>query len=457
MRRTIGQALVLIAAAAASVASASGPQLRAPEALGDVPAGRLVAPAQDADGYDRHDLKARYPEADVLPLIDDRHHDALAVAVVMAGHEIVGEVDTGAGQTSLGEVEARAIGLLRQAPVGEIKVSNRLGDSELCPLYETSLTIGRWRFPSFRVAVTPGVSAKPLIGIDVLQHVDLLLAEDVNALLLFEPGALDAVILAEDEDHERELEVLVGRYGRPHVYVWHEQPGGRLSRPLLFTIDTGASQTTLPWAWLQEAEPVAEVTVTTFKSKRRRTLYDPGAIVLGRAGLRVAPMVVGGTPQPPGLLGMDVLRERRAALSMRSRSLRVFPRPRRPATRLLGPGGASCNRGGERVPCLATRIDRDDEGAALCVVTGPPWRGRRLGLKHVGEGPDGHSLWAGGGSTLYLQPSAPWDESCFSMPSKLATSPRWRESRLELTWVFAPAPWPCDRGEARRGSYRAPL
>lgn len=448
---------MLVGAAAATVASAGGPQVRAPVALADVPAGQLLAPAQDADGYDRHGLEARYPDAHVLPLIDDKHTDALAVPLLLGGQQVLGEIDTGAGQTGLGEIEARALGLLEQAPVGEIQVSNRRGDSALCPIYETTLTIGRWQFPSVRVAVTPGVSAKPLIGIDVLQHFDLLLAEDVQSLLLFEPGALDEVVVADREEDERELEVLVGRYGRPHVYVWHIGPGAQLSRPLLFTIDTGASQTTLPWAWLQEAEPLMEVTITTFKGRHNTTLYDPGAIVLGRAGLRVAPLAVSGTPRPPGLLGLDILRERRAALSMRTLSLRMFPRPRRPAGRELGPGGARCRRDGTDVPCLTTRIDRDQRRAALCVVTGPPWQGRRLGLKLVGEGPDGHSLWAGGGWTLYLQPAAAWEESCFPMPSKVATSPRWRESRLELTWVFEPDPWPCEDRAHSCGSRRPPL
>jgi hypothetical protein len=413
-------------------------------ALASAPAGaREVQPPVSPTGADLPTSPKRWPGVWVpieAPMLGGR----LDVRVLVNRTETVATLDTGADHTTMDLATAARLGVVRRfTPQGEpLRVSDANDNvvrGERLPL--GLLGIGAHRWADVSVDVIDSPNAHFLIGMDILESLDLLIVANEGVVGLFDAGKAPIPRGAKRVRLKRKHDKLL---------VDGRAPSSK-RKPVRFGfyLDTGAMSTSVPVAVGIEGGLPAHVGlaaavsgVSSTQERRGAFVLDP--LLLGTEQIDVGPVLatgaVIGRGAGRGLLGMDVMSTHVTVVSPARRAMWLVPAPKRPSQRTRGVGPARCDVGG----CLsATLIEQRGELLANVIVD-EGYHGRVVELALTFEDHNGRPLLNGTALNFYVTASPEGFAGAIDVSElrKLGVDAR---SRIRLAWVRNEnVTWPCN-------------
>ena len=465
-------ALAVAFAACAAVPDAPSPP---PTTIPHEPPPSQVAsaardPHASALGSDVSDLPRLFPNGEWLPIEAPLLSMQLIVNVGVNGKLAPAVLDTGAMGTTMSEPVAVRLGIMtagtpRGMPVRAVDAHGDVifGEKVQVP----SMSIGHRRWSNVHVTVLGNTPDLFLIGADVLQQVDLLIAADEGLVGLFDAGGaprrLGDVVVPLVRG-ERQLTVAGTAQGRT----------GPAQFELL--VDSGAWNSSVPAAKGIEAGIPADlayssVTIGVAGEQEARGRFVMAPLMLGPQRTSVGRVLALSSTidngEGFGLLGNDVLMRFHTVVSFKSAELRLQPLPRRRNARDVGPGGARCGKeaGGRSecvsvalVPSSAPAADDDWPGVCLQVEVGAAYAGQTLELAITAEDERQVSLFNGGAIRAYVSADNAGARHCFPLWPQLERLGLKKDSPLTLRWVRTEGVrWPCDPMKTRCVSFTGPL
>ncbi len=361
----------------------------------------------DDDGNDRASVAERWPRASWLELQGPLMQRSLDVVVLVNGLPAIATLDTGATRTAMSSSLAERLGLSEL--VAGSSDRGRFTDAhgaagEAIGVVVDSLRLGTTWLERRPVMVFSSTHDFLLIGLDVLQDYEMLIAADQGLVGLFAPGdgprAFDDVVVP-----------LALRTPSLELAVEARARGASGDAVTFLVVDTGAMGTSFPSAPGVLAGVAADlrftsttIGVASSKEERGRFRLDP--LRLGPGGVDVGAVAaweaIHNDGQGPGLLGVDVLARFRTLIVPRAPSeLRLQPLPKRPSSRDRGPDGYACPGGCVSVAVVA----RTPEASLADLHDGVRGAIERLADEQMGLAPSSSSsssssaLWALGGRT----------------------------------------------------------
>lgn len=319
--------------------------------------------AVDEDGNDRASVQERWPTAAWLPLQGPLLQHELKIVVLVNGMPAVATLDTGATVTSISSTTAHALGLDDAVAASSDRrgfVDAHGARSESVVVEVDSIAIGSAWMEHQRVDVFPADRDVFLVGLDLLQDFDILIAGDQGVVGLFPAGTGPK----QDDDLVVPLE-----FRDNSLYVKAASTGAYGEAVTELVVDTGAGGTTFPSAPGLAAGVKADLRFKTItqgvasqKEERGRFLLDP--LRLGAAGVNVGTVAaweaIHNDGNGPGLLGVDVFLRFRTLIQPKATQLRLRPLAPRPNRRDTGPAGYNCPDG-----CVSVAVIARDGDAAI--------------------------------------------------------------------------------------------
>jgi hypothetical protein len=446
--------LALAATSCARVAEVTAGVARSVRSATQAPARE---PPQTELGSDRSELPERFPEAAWLPITEPLLSLNLAVEVEARGVKVPALLDTGAYRVFMSKPVAASLGIdeLEIARGARSEVRDAHGES--APAWTIDLgelAIGHHRWGSVAATVSGDIPGIFLIGLEVLQDVDLYVAADEGLVGVFDSGGAPSgggdVIAITREPYEVFVDADVpGRDGAP-VRVLLEVDTGHWNTRFPIVVGTRAGVATdLRFA----GDTIGAV---SRDHSRGRFVLDP--LSLGAHRVPVGRVYAWGAAfgggESYGLLGNDVFMRFHSILRLKDEQLVLRPLPRRPNHRTRGPGGATCQADdGQAVPCLRVELaapkravpDWAREDLCLHVDIEPAWAGKTLELAVIATTPDGKNVFSGGALRMYVSvPPAGFDD-CHAIHRGTEVSGLNAESAISLQRVRAEGfEWPCN-------------
>ena len=422
-------------------------------------------------GSDVSLLPTQYPQGNWLALQGPVRGNEPRVLVRIAGHEIDAVLDTGAMTSLMSRPLAKRLGLEERTRKSKsVMLMDSHGDTAkghrlAIPL--VSMQKHEWVDAEFLV-----FGEQPellLIGADLLQDVDILLAAEEGWIGLFEAGqapALPNQVVIPVERERRQLNVqAAAKNTRKHLI------------PFSLVVDTGATHTSVPALTGINHGLAADLSyavqtraVGGEQESRGRFVLDP--LFVGKShhdvGLVLALASTIQNGEGEALLGNDVLMRNYTLISFQKEELRFAPSPPRPAYRILGPAGARCEKSKrpERA-CLQVRLDtpatldaRPDAlpGICLAVDADPVYAGRSMELTITARDERGRDLFAGGVLQALVTVGPHGLQKCFPLWPHLAHLGLNAKSRLSLRWVRGEGfRWSCDAEQTECLAFTGPV
>jgi clan AA aspartic protease (TIGR02281 family) len=401
-------------------------------------------PPVSPTGGDASRASTRWPGGVWVPIEAPMLGGRLEVRVVVNGRDAVATIDTGADHTTMDLATATRLGIVRTfTPAGEplrIRDANaNVIKGERLPL--GTLAIGAHRWADVSVDVIDSPHQHFLIGMEILETLDLLVVANEGVLGLFDARRAPIPKGATQIKLVRERNKLIVDGHAPSTK-------GR-QVPFFFYLDTGAMGTSVPVAIGIKGGLPAHIGLAAMWSGVSSTQERRGAFVLdplrlGGERLDVGPLLATGAVlgggQGRGLLGMDVMSTHVTMISPARSKMWLVPAAKRPAYRTRGPGIAKCkdNR------CLEVAIAEQGENLGVGVIVDKSFHGRVVELAIVLEDARGRPLLNGNALNFIVTPSPQGYVGAVSV-SKLRTLGVDGNTRARLAWVRTEGvSWPCD-------------
>ncbi len=399
-----------------------------------MPAAPVEEPPLDDDGYDLQTLPARAPGGDWLPLVNDEPASGLYIGVRINGIDVTAELDTGSSSILMGAATAQRLGIVRDdRVVGDVEV-HAFDETTRGRVYWAPLNVGSWRVEQASISVI-AQDIGVLIGCSILSQFDLYIAPDEGLVGLFQPGQAPA---PRDAFH---IEMRRDAFDTPVIL------GGTSGQlPVWFTLDTGAATSVVPAAWVRGRPAVATGLMATIHGQGERARFDIGPLSMGSPAVDVGvtfPSATGASAN----IGLDVLRRFHTRLSPSRGRLSLGQRPRAPAWRTPGAGGAACTQNKQKTPCISVSLQAGSTTTPpqLCATLGPAAPTGQVALEVTARHADGSAAWGGGWATLYVPAGRGWRTTCHTLR---VDEPPWAFDALELVRVRRVRAFPCPGGGA---------
>ena len=450
---------------------ASAPGLAAPaRSDGKLSPGTELPPVSPL-GSDMSLLPTRYPQGNWLKLQGPVRGGEPRVRIRIAGKEVNAVLDTGAMTSLMSRPMAKRLGLEERIRTSRaVTVMDSHGDT--AKGYRVSIPHVAMRKHEWLDADFLVFGEQPdllLIGADLLQDVDILLAAEEGWVGLFDAGQtpqLPNQVVIPVKRERRQLSVPAAATNTRQMLV-----------PFSLIVDTGATHTSVPaWTGINKglaadlAYAVQTLSVGGEQESRGRFVLDP--LMLGKGhhevGLVLALASTIQNGEGEALLGNDVLLRNYTLISFRSEEIRFSPAPKRPPHRTLGPGGVRCKSGAlTRRACLQVRLDTREtmdaqpdglSGICLAIDASPVYAGRTLELTITASDGDGRELFAGGVLRASITVGPDGLQKCFPLGAHLVHLGLTAKSHLSLRWVRAEDfRWPCDAEQTECLSFTGPM
>lgn len=381
----------------------------------------------------------------------------LAVDVQARGVTLPALLDTGAYRVLMSLPVAHALGISDAEIVRGVRseVTDAHGVKATAWTIDLGeLAIGQHRWGNVAARVSGDVPGMFLVGLEVLQDVDLYIAADEGLVGVFDSGASPSgggdVVRFDREPYEVFVDADVpGRDGAP-VRVRLEVDTGHWNTRFPVVIGTrNGVATDLRFA----GDTIGAV---SRDHSRGRFVLDP--LSLGAQRVPVGRVYAWGAAfgggETYGLLGNDVFMRFHTILRLKDEQLVLRPLPVRPDHRTLGPGGAACrDEDGQRAPCLRVNLTapvrpvpdwaRDD--LCLHIDVDPVWAGKTLEMAIIATTPDGKSVFSGGALRVYVSVPPVGFDDCQAIHRGTDTSGLSLASEVSLQRVRTEGfSWPCN-------------
>lgn len=448
-----------------AAALAAQGELRSPPPQG------AALPPVSALGSDVSELPILYPDGNWLPLDGPARAMEPRVRVSLNGRQVIAVLDTGAMTSLMSQPMAEKLGLAHLVRAGKsVKVMDSHGEMALghrVAVPRVSLRRHEWVNAEFLVfGVQPDLL---LIGADLLQDVDILLAAEEGWVGLFDGGRapeLPNEVVIPVRKTRRQLNVAAFARSARHALV-----------PFTLVVDSGATHTSVPaWTGINSGLPadlkyaVQTISVGGAQEARGRFVLDPLWLgpAMHKVGLVLALPSTIHNGEGEALLGNDVLLRNLTLISFQKEEVRVVPSPARPPYRVLGPGGVRCpNSTRPEKACLEVRLDtpadvqpRPDAlpGICLAVDAAPAYAGQSLELTITALDEKDREIFAGGVLRALVTVGSQGLQKCFPLWPHLAHLGLKADSRLSLRWVRGEGfRWPCDAEQTECLAFTGPM
>ena len=429
-------------------------------------------PAVSALGSDVSDLPRRFPTAAWVPIESPLLSMQLLVRVGVNNRVAIATLDTGAMGTTMSVPVAARLGLLKEdTPAGTpISAIDAHGDTILGERISLGeLRIGSHRWADVDVTILGNAPDLFLVGAEVLQDVDLLIAADEGLLGLFEAGQGP---LIGDDAHV----VPLTTRDRQLLVVGQAPAAGGKSAEFSLLVDTGAWNTSVPaLAGINAGLPAdlaynaTTVGVAGEQLSRGRFVLDPlrlgpSRVPVGRV-LALSSTLDAGAGL--GLLGNDVLMRYRTLISWKRNELRFESLSQRATSRSRGPAGALCQQGDRAVACVSVQLvpgpvseaAADDlDNLCLQIDVDEVYAGKTVELAITADGGDQVSVFNGGAIRAFLSVDDQGVHHCFRLWRQLEHLGLSAKTPISLRWVRTEGVyWPCDPMKTRCLSFTGPL
>lgn len=433
-----------------------------------------VEPAVSPRGSDVSTLPAEYPAASWMPLLSPLLSPTLVVHADVNGKKMPAYVDTGAMLTTMSIPVAIKLGVLTEdtAEGEKIRVYDAHGnllEGERLPVGKISIGAHTWTNCS---AIVVGDSPDLfLLGADLLQDVDLLIAAEEGLLGVFDAGQAPRLPSDRVAHVERRGKQLIAKASAmPALDDAPLQAGKPIqvprAVPFSLVVDTGAAETSLPVLVGVEGKlPISlayENTTTAVggaQTTRGRFILDP--LYVGDPAIPVGKVVAMGSTIDNGtgfgLLGNDVLMRQRTVVSFRNQEIRFQEKTARPSVRWRGPAGQRCYEDANDPksaprPCIGVSLApvaperRSSELADLCVQidVDRSYQSKTLEVL-IGVEDDKQQPLINGMLRAFITVGPEGAQPCFALWRQLKTMGLHESAQISLRWVRTEGmEWPCN-------------